>query len=126
MADPIITIDGGPLTFEAVVDVAHGGAEIRLDPSVAGRMQPARALVEQAVAENQIVYGITTGFGALASTHIDPAEAATMQIHLLRSHAAGVGPPVPAPIVRAMSVTMTPTVKIRPRVDRMVGPSSRL
>ena len=71
---------------------------------------PARLLVERAVAENQTVYGITTGFGALASTHIDPAEAATMQVHLLRSHAAGVGPPVPAPIVRAMMLLRARTL----------------
>jgi len=101
-ANRIITIDGGPLTFQDVIDVAHGGVEVRLDASVAGRMQPARRLVERAVAENRTVYGITTGFGALANPRIDPAEAATMQVHLLRSHAAGVGNPVPAPIVRAM------------------------
>lgn len=71
---------------------------------------PARALVERAVAEDQTVYGITTGFGALASTHIDPAEAATMQVRLLRSHAAGVGPPVPAPIVRAMMLLRARTL----------------
>jgi len=106
----IITIDGGPLTFQDVIDVAHGGVEVRLDESVAGRMQPARDLVERAVAENQTVYGITTGFGALASTHIDPAQAATMQVHLLRSHAAGVGPPVPAPIVRAMMLLRARTL----------------
>ncbi|MBT8166669.1 MAG: aromatic amino acid lyase, partial [Acidimicrobiia bacterium] len=105
-----MTIDGGPLTFQDVIDVAHGGVEVRLDETVAGRMQPARDLVERAVAENETVYGITTGFGALASTHIDPAQAATMQVHLLRSHAAGVGPPVPAPIVRAMMLLRARTL----------------
>jgi len=109
-ARQIITIDGGPLTFQDVVDVAHGGVEVRLDESVAGRMQPARDLVERAVAENQTIYGITTGFGALASTRIDPAQAATMQVHLLRSHAAGVGPPVPPPIVRAMMLLRARTL----------------
>jgi histidine ammonia-lyase len=73
-------------------------------------MKPARDLVERAVAENQTVYGITTGFGALASTHIDPAEAAKMQVHLLRSHAAGVGDPVPEPIVRAMMLLRARTL----------------
>jgi histidine ammonia-lyase len=98
----IITIDGGPLSIPDVVDIAGGLAEVRLDPAAADRMAPARAVVQRAVAENRTVYGITTGFGALASTHIDPAEAATMQIHLLRSHAAGVGDPVPDTVVRAM------------------------
>jgi histidine ammonia-lyase len=90
------------LSFQDVVEVAHGGVEVRLDESVAARMAPARAVVEEAVAEGRTVYGITTGFGALASTRIDPAEAATLQVRLLRSHAAGVGDPVPPPIVRAM------------------------
>lgn len=100
--DRSITVDGGPLSFQDVVEVAHGGVEVRLDESVAARMAPARAVVEEAVAEGRTVYGITTGFGALASTRIDPAEAATLQVRLLRSHAAGVGDPVPPPIVRAM------------------------
>ena len=47
----IVTIDGGPLTFSDVINVAHGGAEVRLDSAVPGRMAPARAVVQQAVAE---------------------------------------------------------------------------
>ena len=60
------------------------------------------AVVEQAVREGRVVYGITTGFGALANTRIDPALADEAQVALLRSHAAGVGPPLPDPLVRAM------------------------
>ena len=98
----VITIDGGPLSFQDVVDAAHGGIEVHLSESVPGRMAPARAVVEEAVAEGRTVYGITTGFGALANTRIDPGEAETLQVRLLRSHAAGVGDPLPPPIVRAM------------------------
>ena len=58
--------------------------------------------MERAVAAGEPVYGVTTGFGAMASTRIDPSDAKELQLSLLRSHAAGVGPPLPAPMVRAM------------------------
>ncbi|MBT8202848.1 MAG: histidine ammonia-lyase [Acidimicrobiia bacterium] len=98
----LVTIDGGPLSFDDIIQVAHGGSTVRLHPAAAERMEAARSVVATAVEENRTVYGITTGFGALASTRIDPEQAETLQVHLLRSHAAGVGPPVPAPIVRTM------------------------
>jgi len=120
-----LTIDGGPVSFADVIAVAHGGVEVRLDPSVADRMAPARAVVERAVAGDKTVYGITTGFGALANTRIDPSQAATMQVNLLRSHAAGVGPPVPEPIVRAMLLLRARTLSqghsgVRPAVVEQI------
>ena len=65
-------------------------------------MAPARRLVERVLDERRTVYGITTGFGALASTHIEPEAAAALQVSLVRSHAAGVGPELPPDLVRAM------------------------
>ena len=65
-------------------------------------MLPARDVVERAVAEDRTLYGVTTGFGALASERIDPAEAEDLQVRLLRSHAAGVGEPLPDDLVRSM------------------------
>ncbi|MBS1195933.1 MAG: hutH [Actinobacteria bacterium] len=97
-----VLLTGDALRPEQVVAVAEGRAEVRLGPGVAARMAPARAVVEQAVAEGRVVYGITTGFGALANTRIDPAQADEAQVALLRSHAAGVGPALPDPVVRAM------------------------
>lgn len=66
------------------------------------RLGPARAVVDQAVDSDQVVYGITTGFGALSTTHIGRAETETLQYNLLRSHATGVGEPLPDEVVRAM------------------------
>lgn len=97
-----LEIDGGPLGFDDVVEVAHGGVEVRLSPTAVSGMEAARSVVEEAVDADRTVYGITTGFGALASTRIDRSRAEELQAHMLRSHAAGVGPPIPAPIVRAM------------------------
>ena len=97
-----VLLTGDALRPEQVVAVAERRAEVRLGPGVAARMAPARAVVEQAVREGRVVYGITTGFGALANTRIDPALADEAQVALLRSHAAGVGPALPDPLVRAM------------------------
>jgi len=97
-----LVLDGNPLTVRDVDDVARRNREVVADPRLAVRMEPARRFVEQALAEGQIVYGVTTGFGALASTRIDAADAARLQISLVRSHAAGVGDPLPRLLVRAM------------------------
>ena len=106
----MVTIDGGPLTIADVVAVADGTATVELDPGVPERMRPARDLVEQCVAEDRTVYGITTGFGRLATTHIDPEQAARLQIGLLRSHAAGVGERLSDRLVRAMLVLRARTL----------------
>ena len=97
-----VTVDGSPLTVEDVVAVARRRAEAVAGPDLAERMGPARQVVARTVDGNEIVYGITTGFGAFASTRIEPAQARSLQVNLLRSHAAGVGPPVAAEVVRAM------------------------
>lgn len=66
------------------------------------RLAPARRVVDDAVESEDIVYGITTGFGALASSHIGRDDAEALQYNLLRSHATGVGEPMPDEVVRAM------------------------
>ncbi|HUG74274.1 MAG TPA: histidine ammonia-lyase [Acidimicrobiia bacterium] len=97
-----VTITGGPLSIDDVVAVAAGEATVEIDPSVADRMAAAQEVIDAAVASGAVVYGVTTGFGALAGTRVDPSESAAMQVALLRSHAAGVGDPLPAELVRAM------------------------
>lgn len=122
-----VVIDGGPLSPSQVVEVAQRRVQVSLGPQLADRMAPARQVVEQAVQRGDTVYGITTGFGALASTRIEPAEAATLQVNLLRSHAAGVGPPLPDPLVRAMLLLRARTLAqghsgVRPLVvERLVA-----
>jgi histidine ammonia-lyase len=66
------------------------------------RMEASRRVVEELVREGRTVYGVTTGFGDLASVAIDPAQTGELQRNLVRSHAAGVGDPLPAEVVRAM------------------------
>jgi histidine ammonia-lyase len=95
-------IDGGPLRPEDVVAVAIRHERVEIAPSVYERMAPARRLIERVVDEGRTVYGVTTGFGALANTTIGKQETGDLQVHLLRSHAAGVGESLPDEIVRAM------------------------
>jgi len=97
-----VTITGDPLTVEDVLAIADRTAEVRLGDGVAERMAPARRIVEDALAAGEVVYGVTTGFGALAGTRVEPAMSAEMQAALVRSHAAGVGAPLPDEMVRAM------------------------
>ncbi len=97
-----VIVDGRALGVEAVVAVALGRATARPGPDLGRTMAPARNLVASVVDGDQAVYGITTGFGAFASTRIDPSEARALQVNLLRSHAAGVGDPMPDEVVRAM------------------------
>lgn len=97
-----IVLDGGPLSRPDVVAVAGGGVTVELGGSAVDLMEAARATVETAIAEERVVYGITTGFGALATTHIARENVDQLQHELLRSHAAGVGAPLPGPVVRAM------------------------
>lgn len=97
-----VLVDGGPLTPEEVCDVATGRSTVELSPGVSVAMEPARRLVREVVAEGRTVYGITTGFGALANTRIPSDQVEDLQVNLLRSHAAGVGEPVPPEWVRAM------------------------
>jgi histidine ammonia-lyase len=98
----VVTITGDPLTIEQVVAVADRRAEVRLGGGVAERMAPSRRVVDDALAAGDIVYGVTTGFGALAGTRVEPEMSAEMQVALIRSHAAGVGEPVSDQMVRAM------------------------
>ncbi|MDQ1518850.1 MAG: histidine ammonia-lyase [Actinomycetota bacterium] len=105
-----MALDGSPLSVADVVAVARHGVAVAVGPEVAARMAPARAVVERIVADGATVYGVTTGFGALASVKVSPAEARRLQISLVLSHAAGMGDPVEAEVVRAMMLLRARTL----------------
>jgi len=100
--DRVVEIDGGPLRVEDVVAVAREGAPVRLTPRSVELMLRSRAVVEDAVREGRVEYGITTGFGALSDVRVPDDELEAMQLSLVRSHAAGVGKPLEVEVVRAM------------------------
>ncbi len=101
MPDPV-ELRGGDLTLADVERVARPPyAPVVLAASARERITAARALVERAVAEGRVVYGITTGFGALAEVVIPPDHIRELQLNLIRSHAGGVGAPLPEAEARA-------------------------
>ena len=111
MTDPIV-LTGADLSVADVESVARRGAIVRLDDAARGRMQEARDVIEALVADGAVVYGVTTGFGDLATTFIEPAQAGRLQENLLMSHAAGVGPAFPREVVRAMLVLRANTLAL--------------
>ena len=95
-----------PLTPDRLEAVARGAAPPRLDAAARDRIGSARAVVEDAVARGDAVYGVTTGIGELASVRIEPADAERLQLNLLRSHAVGAGEPLPEELVRGMMMLL--------------------
>ena len=100
----MIQIDGRSLRLEDVARVARGGVRVELAPAAWQPVERARALVDRIVAERRVVYGITTGFGALAEVVIPPERLLELQANLIRSHAAGVGEPYPPEEARAITL----------------------
>jgi histidine ammonia-lyase len=96
-----VVIDGNSLTIDDVFAVAHG-ASVALAPAVVSRMRTTRAIVDQLVQRNEVAYGVTTGFGKLSEIAIPRERLAELQVNLVRSHAAGVGPLLPEREVRAL------------------------
>jgi histidine ammonia-lyase len=107
-----ILLTGADLTVEDVVAVARGNVSVVLADDARRRMNEARAVLERLVETGAVVYGVTTGFGALATTPIHAADVERLQANLLMSHAAGVGEPLPAEVVRAMLVLRANTLAL--------------
>jgi histidine ammonia-lyase len=98
----MIDIDGTALDAAAMVAVAREHVPVALTEAAVAAIAGARERVEELAASDLAVYGISTGFGALATRHIPPADRARLQLSLIRSHAAGTGPEVEREVVRAM------------------------
>ena len=104
-----VELDGAGVTVSDVVAVARHREEVRLSDAALARMAAARSIVET-LAEAEPIYGISTGFGALANTTIPAGRRAALQKSLIRSHAAGMGPAVEAEAVRAMMMLRARTL----------------
>lgn len=90
------------LTFAEVQTVARGDAKVEITKGALRAMEATRAHIEALAAADEPVYGISTGFGALAQRHIPIEDRVQLQKSLIRSHAAGMGDPVEREVVRAM------------------------
>src|SRR5438270_13272318 len=98
-------LGAAPLTLESIADVARHRRPVELGLEARERIRRARAVVE-AIARggdrSPAVYGVNTGFGFLADVRISADQIRDLQRNLIRSHAAGVGDPLPAEVVRGM------------------------
>lgn len=105
-ADHTVVLDGSPLTPAQVEAVARAGARVALGDKARKAMAASRAIVEAHLNDGEAHYGINTGFGSLSRKRVSGADLAALQRNLVRSHAAGVGPPLPRDCVRAMMVLL--------------------
>ncbi|MBL8168098.1 MAG: histidine ammonia-lyase [Acidobacteria bacterium] len=97
----MVELDGASLTLAQTEAVAVGES-VSLSDSARARIAASRQLVADIIARGEVVYGINTGFGALSEMTIPNDELQQLQVNLVRSHACGVGDPLPQPVVRAM------------------------
>jgi histidine ammonia-lyase len=112
-------------TLQELEAVARGAPPRPLADDDRARIAAGRAVVEQALESGEAVYGVTTGFGQLESVRIAPADAAQLQVNLLRSHAVGSGEPLAREIVRGMLLLLAASLRrghsgVRPEVVELV------
>src|SRR2546425_3083158 len=120
-----VTLDGHSLAIEDVVSVARHGASVAVAAHSLAAVNGSRRVVEAAIARGDTMYGVTTGLGRLAHVRIRPEQARELQRNLIRSHASGVGDPLPVEAVRAMmllraNVLLRGTSGVRPALPELI------
>ncbi len=101
MPSPLV-LNGQPLTLEEIGEVALASRAVSLASEALPRIRASRAVVDALLAGGGTAYGINTGFGKLSDVRIEPDQVQALQRNLVRSHACGVGEPLPEAAVRAM------------------------
>jgi histidine ammonia-lyase len=97
-----LLLAGQPLSLDEISQVALEGRAVALDPAALPRIRESRAVVDGLLARGETAYGVNTGFGKLSDVRIEPGEVQALQRNLVRSHACGIGEPLPEAEVRAM------------------------
>ncbi len=99
---PQLFLDGDSLTIESAYLAEKNHSKISLSKAAVRRMQRSRRQVEKWLARDEVIYGVTTGFGEFSTIRIPHERIAELQVNLIRSHSAGTGDPLPDNIVRLM------------------------
>ena len=105
-----VTLNSSGLSMDEVVRVARHGEKLTISQEALEKMAATRSHIESLAAAETPVYGISTGFCALANKHIAPEDRVQLQKSLIRSHAAGMGDPVEKEVVRALMLLRTKTL----------------
>src|SRR5205823_6589064 len=95
-------LNGQTLTLTEIATMAFGEAPVKVSSSARPRVLASRKVIEDIVGRDDIVYGVSTGFGKLSDVRIPHDALAELQLNLVRSHACGIGNPLSEPEVRAM------------------------
>jgi histidine ammonia-lyase len=95
-------LTGDPLTLPQIAAVALAGVQLELSPDARARMAKSRALIERLLHDNQVVYGVNTGFGKLSDIRIARSQLHQLQLNLVRSHSSGLGNPLAEEETRAI------------------------
>ena len=107
---PTVTVGTGPVSFDDVVAVARHDARVEISPESLTEVRRTRAVIEALADDTVAHYGVSTGFGALATRHIPVELRAQLQRSLVRSHAAGSGAEVEREVVRALMLLRISTL----------------
>jgi len=97
----MVVLDGSSLSIDQLLAIADHGEPVALGDAAAERVRASRAVVDRRARGVEPAYGINTGFGSFAEVKIAPDALEALQLNLLRSHAAGLGEPLPPRAVRA-------------------------
>ncbi|MFG2964082.1 histidine ammonia-lyase [Streptomyces sp. NPDC048288] len=121
-----VVVGTSGVTASDVLAVARGGARIELSAEAVAALAAAREIVDALAAKPEPVYGVSTGFGALATRHISQELRGRLQRNIVRSHAAGMGPRVEREVVRALMFLRLKTVcsghtGVRPEVAQTMA-----
>ena len=99
MNQDIIFLDGDSLTINNIIEVTRLGKKIRISEDGEKKIKMARGIIEDKLEKNDVIYGVSTGFGKLANTIISPSDREILQKNLIKSHSIGFGPCLPDEIV---------------------------
>ncbi len=99
MDQEVIALDGDSLTINDLLEVTRFGRKIKISEKGEKKIKLARGVIEEKLEKNDIIYGVSTGFGKLANTIISPSEREILQKNLIKSHSIGFGPCLPDEIV---------------------------
>ena len=98
----MVHLSGRPLSLSQIAQVALAHEPVEIAAAAESAIRASRAVVEEIVAQQAVIYGVSTGFGKLADVHISPDKLEQLQVNLVRSHCCGIGRPLSEPEVRAM------------------------
>lgn len=122
-----LRLDGSPLSIDQFLGVARRMDRVEIEPAARAKLAESRARLERIATDGQPHYGVNTGFGSLSRHRVDDDHLRELQVNLVRSHAAGVGEPLPEETVRGMMLALAASLTrgmsgVRPQlIDTIAG-----